>query len=100
MKKQDRRRLIVARLPVIRGYALPPFRTLVDPDEAPQPPRIPFQNFIHITVGQHLKEMPKKWVSLPDEKQQRPLVGTKRRRGVSALTTISRGEVKLKKVGR
>ena len=87
MDKATRAKLLRDRLTAVRGYALPPL------DRRPRRPKrtpLPYVGSSRvIAVGQHLKEMPQKWIAEPDAVAPQLTPQTRRTARKSALTRIA-----------
>jgi hypothetical protein len=87
MDKAIRGQLLRARLRALgRFYPVPKLATRIQRREI-RPSH--FRNFIHVCVGQHVREMPKDWISKPDKAQDLPAVKPRRIARKSPLTAIA-----------
>lgn len=66
MENKMRVQLLRDRLNAVRGYALPAWPKAKAARREIHPSH--FRNFIHLAVGQHVREMPKQWVARADAK--------------------------------
>ncbi|MDB6095414.1 MAG: hypothetical protein JWM32_2976 [Verrucomicrobia bacterium] len=86
MDKTLRAKMLRERLDAVRGYSLPPLPHIAKPKREIK--RRFFRNFIHLAVGQHVREVPQLWVIEKDAKPE-PTVKSLRTARKSPLIRIA-----------